>query len=239
MKEGCVPASTLFTIYFNMMLLQRAMTNLDEGNGIYIRYRTMKAMRLRSLKKSAPQNDHLHPLIIIDESEPKLIQTVQLFGEVPGLVPIKLSYYLFCYMTLNHMPPTVTVYDSSNAFTSTVFDMHYGELVTGFRKRKKNPKEETQGLLKQYLSFDHIDYHQWFNLASNWKVWRQIIHKAAASFKDMRKLSTMLFASKFVYTALAFLAISKPTINLDTGLSFFFPLRSLAMTIILHLTMFT
>uniref|UniRef100_A0A1I7V8S0 HTH La-type RNA-binding domain-containing protein n=1 Tax=Loa loa TaxID=7209 RepID=A0A1I7V8S0_LOALO len=80
MKEGYVPASTLFTIYFNMMLLQRAMTNLDEGNGIYIRYRTMKAMRLRSLKKSAPQNDHLHPLIIIDESEPKLIQTVQLFG---------------------------------------------------------------------------------------------------------------------------------------------------------------
>ncbi|KAJ7428689.1 hypothetical protein WISP_00981 [Willisornis vidua] len=38
-KQGGVLVPTLFTIFFSMML-QRAMTDLNEENGIYIRYCT-------------------------------------------------------------------------------------------------------------------------------------------------------------------------------------------------------
>ena len=38
-KQGCVLAPTLFTIFFNMML-QRATEDLSDDDGIYIRYRT-------------------------------------------------------------------------------------------------------------------------------------------------------------------------------------------------------
>ncbi|KAJ7427096.1 hypothetical protein WISP_09629 [Willisornis vidua] len=38
-KQGCLLAPTLFTIFFSMML-QKATADLDDKNGIYIRYRT-------------------------------------------------------------------------------------------------------------------------------------------------------------------------------------------------------
>ena len=38
-KQGCVLAPTLFTIFFSMML-QRATDDLDDEDGVFIRYRT-------------------------------------------------------------------------------------------------------------------------------------------------------------------------------------------------------
>lgn len=38
-KQGCVLAPTLFSIFFSMMR-KRATKDLDENDGIYIRYRT-------------------------------------------------------------------------------------------------------------------------------------------------------------------------------------------------------
>ncbi|KAJ7395218.1 hypothetical protein BTVI_157722 [Pitangus sulphuratus] len=68
-KQGCVLAPTLFTVFFSMML-QRAMADLDDGNGVYIRYRTDGSLfNLRRLKVHIKTLNHLiHELLYADDA---------------------------------------------------------------------------------------------------------------------------------------------------------------------------
>ncbi|KAJ7413320.1 hypothetical protein BTVI_43795 [Pitangus sulphuratus] len=58
-KQGCILAPTLFTIFFSMML-QRATEDLDEVNNIYIQYHTNGSLfNLRQLKAHTKTLNHL------------------------------------------------------------------------------------------------------------------------------------------------------------------------------------
>ncbi|KAJ7426932.1 hypothetical protein WISP_11086 [Willisornis vidua] len=58
-KQACILAPTLFTIFFSTML-QTAMGDLDEENGIYIRYHTNGSLfNLRRLKAHTKTLNHL------------------------------------------------------------------------------------------------------------------------------------------------------------------------------------
>ncbi|KAJ7416721.1 hypothetical protein WISP_69127 [Willisornis vidua] len=59
----------------------------------------------------------------------------------------------------------------------------YGEVTTSCRNTGA-PKKRYKDSLKQHLSLDHIDCHQWSTLASNQDSWRHTIHDAAASFEN-------------------------------------------------------
>ncbi|KQK75578.1 hypothetical protein AAES_142204 [Amazona aestiva] len=114
----------------------------------------------------------------------------------------------------------------------------YGELATGCHKRSAS-KRRYKDSLKQYLSLGHIDYHQWSTLASNWEIWRHIIHNAAVSFENTCRISLekkrqcrkscalpippketfcYAFAIGLVYPALVFLAISMLAVSVGKAL---------------------
>ena len=58
-KQGCVLAPTLFSIFFTMML-QQATADLDEDDGIYVRYRTDGSLfNLRRLQAHTKTKNHL------------------------------------------------------------------------------------------------------------------------------------------------------------------------------------
>ncbi|KAJ7407950.1 hypothetical protein BTVI_61031 [Pitangus sulphuratus] len=68
-KQGCVLTPTLFTVFFSMML-QRATADLDDENGVCIRYRTDGSLfNLRRLKAHTKTLNHLvHELLYADDA---------------------------------------------------------------------------------------------------------------------------------------------------------------------------
>ncbi|XP_050187470.1 uncharacterized protein LOC126648484 [Myiozetetes cayanensis] len=97
-KQGCVLAPTLFTVFFSMML-QRATADLDDENGVYIRYRTDGSLfNLRQLKAHTKTLNHLvHELLYADDAalvahtEVALQRLTSCFAEAAELFGLEVS----------------------------------------------------------------------------------------------------------------------------------------------------
>ena len=63
-----------------------------------------------------------------------------------------------------------------------------GELSTGHRDRGAS-KRRYNDYLKKSLSICHIDHSQWSTLTADRGTWRHILHQAASSFEDSRKIN--------------------------------------------------
>jgi len=97
-KQGCVLAPTLFTIFFSMML-QRATADLGDEDGIYIRYRTDGSLfKLRRLQAHTKTKEQLiRELLFADgsvlaaHSETALQRVTSCFAEASQLFGLEVS----------------------------------------------------------------------------------------------------------------------------------------------------
>ena len=97
-KQGCVLAPTLFTIFFSMML-QRAMEDLGDEDGIYIRYRTDGSLfNLRRLQAHTKTLEQLiRELLFADDAalvahtETALQRVTSCFAEATQLFGLEVS----------------------------------------------------------------------------------------------------------------------------------------------------
>ena len=97
-KQGCVLAPTLFTIFFSMML-QQANADLDDNDGVYIRYRMDGSLfNLRRLKAHTKTLEHLfRELLFADDaaliahSEAALQRQTECFAETAKLFGLQVS----------------------------------------------------------------------------------------------------------------------------------------------------
>ena len=64
----------------------------------------------------------------------------------------------------------------------------YGELSTGYRDRR-GVKRRYKNSLKKPLSTCHIDHSQWSTLVADCGTWHHIIHQAASSFDNSRRIN--------------------------------------------------
>ena len=99
MKQGCILAPTLFTIFFSMML-HRATEDLDDDDSVYIRYRTDGSLfNLRHQSTGLHQNPGAtHPRAYADDaaalvshSETALQRVTSCFAEVAQLFGLEVS----------------------------------------------------------------------------------------------------------------------------------------------------
>ena len=98
-KQGCVLAPTLFTIFFNMML-QRATEDLSDDDGIYIRYRTDGSQFiLRHLQAHTKTLEYLvQELLFADDAalvahtENALQRVTSCFAEAAQLFSLEVSW---------------------------------------------------------------------------------------------------------------------------------------------------
>ena len=97
-KQGCVLAPTLFTIFFSIML-QRATADLGDEDGIYIRYRTDGSLfNLRRLQAHTKTKEQLiRELLFADDSalvahsETALQRVTSCFAEASQLFGLEVS----------------------------------------------------------------------------------------------------------------------------------------------------
>ena len=202
-KQGCVLAPTLFSIFFSMMLKQ-ATEDLVDDDGEYVRYRLDSSLfNLRRLQAHTKTQERLiQDLLFADDpalvahTERALQRVTSCFADASRLFSLEVSLKKreILHQPTPHEAMSLKYQLRWAGHVSRMEDhrlpkiVMFGELSSGHRERGA-PKKRFKDSLKKSLTACNIDHRQWSDLAADRVVWRHTIHQAAAQFEVDRKNS--------------------------------------------------